>query len=724
MSFVAAAYRIEVGLGGAALVQADAPAGYWRLGDAVGSSTAADSSGHGYTGTVHGGVTFGQTTPQPDGDTAALFDSTSGYVSTAAPISTTPTFAAWVTPTGSGFFLRILSTGASFPFELATSGGTLQFFLNFVGFSPGWTDTGVALTAGVWTHLAMTWDGTTLRIYKNGLQIYSNATWSGRVLQAGTVFLGGVTGGGSYWPGTLDDCALFDVPLTAAQMWQVYVAGIWTSLGLDVCKAPGPHWRRGNSANGPLDHVAGTGTLEFAVRNDARNTGSTEGWYSPNHASCRTGWGYGIPVRLVSTYQSLALGDSAPVDRVLWRGKITTLLPDAGKYGPRQVHVTAQDCIGDLAQNDAIQIAPQLNQSEDALIQAVISAMPAAAQPPAVSLDTGVDTYPYAFDTIGGGVKALSAITDVAVSAYGWVYCLANGTLRYESRHTRALKTSSFTFTELTHDDVVVPSALDNVYNRVRVTIHPRTIDPAATTVLCAATGSVLVGPGQTVTVWDTYRDQTNTLKLIGGTGFVTPIVATTDYLGNTASDGSGADVTASIGVVTTTFAASAKFDITNSGTVDAYVTRRQVRGKGIYDNAPVTFESYIPMSYGDRPLDIDLPYQTDVAIAQAFAAYIATLFSALTNQADAVSLNPQRSDALMTQALVRDVGDLITESETITGMNGALLQILGVEGAIEPGQILKMRYVVGWAGTGNVFIFDDAVHGVFDSALSPLGYA
>jgi hypothetical protein len=34
------------------------------------------------------------------------------------------------------------------------------------------------------------------------------------------------------------------------------------------------------------------------------------------------------------------------------------------------------------------------------------------------------------------------------------------------------------------------------------------------------------------------------------------------------------------------------------------------------------------------------------------------------------------------------------------------------------------MRYVVGWAGTGNVFIFDDAVHGVFDSALSPLGYA
>jgi hypothetical protein len=130
--------------------------------------------------------------------------------------------------------------------------------------------------------------------------------------------------------------------------------------------------------------------------------------------------------------------------------------------------------------------------------------------------------------------------------------------------------------------------------------------------------------------------------------------------------------VTASISVVTTTFAASAKFDITNSGAVDAYVTRRQLRGKGIYDNAPVTFESYIPMSYGDRPLDIDLPYQTDVTIAQAFAAYIASLFSALTNQADAVSLNPQRSDALMTQALVRDVGDLITESETMTGMTNA----------------------------------------------------
>ena len=50
------------------------PSAWWKLADAVGSGTAADSSGNGYVGTVSGGVVFGQpgpiaSTPQ---DTAAL----------------------------------------------------------------------------------------------------------------------------------------------------------------------------------------------------------------------------------------------------------------------------------------------------------------------------------------------------------------------------------------------------------------------------------------------------------------------------------------------------------------------------------------------------------------------------------------------------------------------------------------------------------------------------
>jgi hypothetical protein len=504
-------------------------------------------------------------------------------------------------------------------------------------------------------------------------------------------------------------------------------AGVWTSLGTDVAKDPGPHFYLGCQQNGPLDHVASVGLLDFEVKNDDSHVsnGRKQGWYSPNHVNCRTGWTFGIPVRVVSTYKSLALGDSTAQDRVLWRGKIKNIVPAAGQYRTQRVAVTAQDAMGDLVDNEAVQIAPQINQTEGTLIAAVLAAMSSSAQPPATSLDSSLDTFPYAFDNIGAGVKAMSALTDVVLSSYGWLYAKKDGTLTYENRHTRSLKTSQYTFSDLNHDDVAVPSGLDNVYNRVRVTIHPRTIDAAATTVLCAATGVLAIAPKQTVTFFDNYRDPTNTLKLIGGTAFVTPLVASTDYLANSANDGSGSDLTSSVSIAVSAFAAAAQFAITNNHpTATAYITKRQLRGKGIYDSDPVTFESYIAESYGDRALPIDLAYQTDGVIAQSFADYIAQLYSNQANQADELLLNPQRSDALLTQALTRDLGDLVTESETMTGLSSALLAIVGIDMTIQPGNILEVRYLVAYAGNGLAFIFDDATHGVFDSAASPLGYA
>jgi hypothetical protein len=498
--------------------------------------------------------------------------------------------------------------------------------------------------------------------------------------------------------------------------------GVWTSLGRDVCQSPAVQAVRGCRQNGPLDHVAAIGTLDFELRNDSGNSGATQGWYSPNHASCRSGWGYGIACRLVSTYQSATLGDVTPQDRTLWTGKITAIRPTPGTKLERRVHVTAQDCLGDLATNDVVQIAPQINQAEDALITAVLASMPSTAQPPATSLDAGLDLFPYAFDTLGAGVKALSAIADVIVSSYGWLYAKADGTLRYENRHTRAVRASVFSFTDATHNALEVPSDLANVYNRVRVTIHPRTIDAFATTVLTSTTGTLSLPPGETIEVFDSYRAPTNTQQLIGGTAFVA-LVAGTDYVANSQADGLGTDLTADVTVTPTTFASAVKFSIVNNGTSFAYLTTRQLRGKGIYDNGPVTFESYIAKSYGDRPLEIDLLYQSDPDIAQAFADYIANLYSLPMNQVDVLGFDPQRSDALMTQALTREIGDQLTETETMTGIAAARLSIVGIEMTIADTN-LSVRYLVAAADSAFVFILDDAVHGVLGSALAPLAYA
>lgn len=493
-----------------------------------------------------------------------------------------------------------------------------------------------------------------------------------------------------------------------------FTPGVWTSVTNDVISEAGIRWTRGIVGNSPADRVAQTGLLEFTLRNDAGNSGGIAGWYSPNKATVRPGFTFGIPVRVLAN----AGGGDIPQ----WRGKLRTIDPDPGVAGPRRTHCTAQDCMGDLADADVRSIPPQVGQTEVQLLTAVLAALPTDSQPVATSLDTALDLYPYAFDDIAGGGKALDLINRVITSAQGFVYPQADGTFRYENRHTTFLRSSIFTLTDTALTGLVVPSSLGNVYNRVRVTTHPKTTKAG---VLYALTGAQEIGPGQTITIWGEYADPTNSLKLIGGTSFLTPIVATTDYLANTLADGGGADFTSGIAITTYGFAASAKFDIVNTTTQSGYITKLQLRGAGIYDDAPPTVESYTTQSYGDRPLDLDLPYQANAAVAKDLADYLKSQYMRLGNQVDELVFNPQDSAALMALALTADIGSVVTVSEPQTGLTSVDVTILGIDMAATQGPIgpwLTCRYRVTPHALGSAFVLNDAARGVLD--LSALGYA
>ena len=70
------------------LILALSPLGYWKLGEASGS-TVADSSGNGNAGTIHGGVTLAQTGGLTgDASTGALFDGSTGYITLPMPAPT------------------------------------------------------------------------------------------------------------------------------------------------------------------------------------------------------------------------------------------------------------------------------------------------------------------------------------------------------------------------------------------------------------------------------------------------------------------------------------------------------------------------------------------------------------------------------------------------------------------------------------------------------------
>lgn len=446
--------------------------------------------------------------------------------------------------------------------------------------------------------------------------------------------------------------------------------GVWTNISTDVFGEVAA--RYGIANNGPADCVAETGQISFKLNNSSRNSGSTLGWYSPASSSVRSGWTYGIPVRWTVTYSG--------VDYVRFRGKVGSIDPVPGRYQAPYVNVVGYDGMRDLMTADARQTTVQVNKLESELLTALLDALPTDSQPVARNIATGIDTYPYAFDDVGSGTKAASVVVDIVTSGLGRAYFSGDGTFTYKTRNQLEVLTSSLTLSD-TMVDLRTPSNLDGVYNRIRVTIHPKTIDTAATTRIWAQTGAAPVIPaGATVTIWGSYYNPTNPQMAIGGTSQVTPIVATTDYTGNSLADGSGLNRTSDISVATTAFGSTVMFAVTNSGGLDLFLTSLGIRGKGIYDNGPQTFEKYTAKTYGDRPIAIDQPYQDDVQLGQATADYLYLQYSSLTANLDSVTVDANSTAALMVQALTREPTDMITVSETATGLSSVKCIIRSVE--------------------------------------------
>ncbi|OFW37659.1 MAG: hypothetical protein A3J29_06190 [Acidobacteria bacterium RIFCSPLOWO2_12_FULL_67_14b] len=535
------------------------------------------------------------------------------------------------------------------------------------------------------------------------------------------------------------------------------VSGTWTDLKADILASPGLKLSYGIQGNGPLDVVAATGELSFVLRNDAGNSVATQGAYSPIHASVRTGWTFGIPIRVVLTHGAATVFSVSSLTRsgatataqtsashglstgawvtiagaaqteyngtfqvtvidadefsytvsgtpaspatgtitatqgyIKFRGKVRVIAPEPGRYLTQRVQVTAYDVMRDLMEGQVRELDLEINQPEDVLLDAILDALPSAAQPPARDLDAGIDTYPYAFDNVGAGVQAAGLIKDVVQSGLGLFYAKGDGTVVYDTRHARATGTSAFTFTNtMRRGGLVVPSSLDKVFNHVRTTTHPKTVDAAATTVLWSATGTPpSLAAGATLTIWGDYRDPDDTRRLVGGTAVVDGVLATdgTDYAANTAADGTGSNVAASVAVTATAFASTVKFVIVNNHSATVYLvtgagaTHLRIRGKGVYDDGPQTFDAASTQTYGERPVNVDLPYQDDPEIGQSAADYLEEQYNDLASQVEEIEFLANDSDDLMTQALAREPGDLITVTETLTGLSSVKAVIQRVE--------------------------------------------
>ena len=503
------------------------------------------------------------------------------------------------------------------------------------------------------------------------------------------------------------------------------VGGGWTDLSADEDVLANIEVQYGIRGGGPLDRIASVGTMTWAMKNAAtRNSGGVDGYYTPGHADVRSGWDIGIAIRLAITYGGTTY--------YKFRGTLVSAEPDSALYGPRRVRCLANDWIDDAAICLVKDTAVQLNKRSDELITTVVTQC-VGRQPTSSSYEVGQSTFAFAMDNLRDEkTPALRALSDIVLAEAGYLYMkgdtTAGGKLKYEDRHFRPLASSVATFNETMFNIMAIRSR-DDIINHVIAMVHPRKVDAAATTVLYELTPTETVPslvPGETIILTVFFREATGRFVRVGGDSIVTP-VASTDYIGNSAADGSGSDLTASLGLVFASTSNAASLAFTNNhASATVYITTLQVRGKAVQDRFEIGVEAANEASetaVGERDLMYDMIFEDRSAIAKGMADWIVNQYSTLRMVINEMVLKGNHTDALMTQVLAREPGDKITLTGSLIGISAVAYFINGVRLSIRPGKLIDCSWVLAPADQQLSWILEDPVAGLLELTTT-LGFA
>jgi len=182
-------------------------------------SVLTDLSGKGNNGTISAAT---WTTAGKYGS-ALVFNGTSAVVtvpnSTSLQLTTGMTLAAWVYPTATPTSWRSVVTKNLDSYYLMASGGN-----NLPTVGGTWTSGnqntsgGTGLAVNTWAHLAATFDGATVRLYVNGVQVASQAQTTPLATTTGTLQIGGDAYPGEFFAGRIDEVRIYNRALTAAEI--------------------------------------------------------------------------------------------------------------------------------------------------------------------------------------------------------------------------------------------------------------------------------------------------------------------------------------------------------------------------------------------------------------------------------------------------------------------------------------------------------------------------
>ena len=209
-------------------VLADAPIGYWRLGEGPSATTAIDETANHRNGTYTASPTTGALGLLP-GEPYATAMSTPGNTGAWASVPddnawdvVVPyTFEAWVSKLGATWTYFVGNNSWGF----GVTNGMHPVFTR-AGVIDN-TDTGAVLTKNVTYHLACVFDAAfDASFYINGVFSSKALDTAAPATSASALLLGGFRNNADEWDGRVQDVAIYNYQLTAAQILSHYITGI------------------------------------------------------------------------------------------------------------------------------------------------------------------------------------------------------------------------------------------------------------------------------------------------------------------------------------------------------------------------------------------------------------------------------------------------------------------------------------------------------------------
>lgn len=290
----------------------------------------------------------------------------------------------------------------------------------------------------------------------------------------------------------------------------------------------------------------------------------------------------------------------------------------------------------------------------DELLDAIFDAIGDSADR---DFDTGPDTLT-AFP-IHNYLPLNAALMAVRQDPGGRFFIGKDGTRVYQNRFHSAAESIYATLAG-TFEDIDPNIRQEDLVDSARAT-WPRFNASAVLSVVYSQNLAIPCRPGDT-----DIEFEVNASGVVGATGYVTPLVATTDFVANSEQDGSGTDKTAQVSIaITANDSGGGTLTVTNLDSSTTYLTTLQVRGYPVEQGSEVNaYRKTVtsPIITGQR-FNRDFEYMDDAPTVKGFVNWkAATLGDIRVRPTVTITTD---TEALTETVLGAEIGKRVALSDT-----------------------------------------------------------